>query len=302
MTPQESPTLNAPEGRSDDFSSRADVGEAYKVQHIAAQPRALSRLRQAVGKRTRAVDTAFGPAVRAVKPAPHQTLSRLSDIALGPTLRAAAQQRSATGKLLPMPNDALRRKVRLGKVPNLILFVVDASGSMAARRRMTAVKGAIFSLLIDAYQKRDQVGLITFRGLKAETILPPTSSISLANQRLKEIPTGGRTPLAAGLHQATIQLEQTLKQSRHPLNPLIVLLSDGRANVGQDAVAQSHQAGRLIRKQGWSVLVIDCEQGYPRLGLAHQLAQQMGSQALTLDSLSAETLANSVRSVTDTEV
>ena len=127
----------------------------------------------------------------------------------------------------------VREKVRETRTGSLILFVVDASGSMGAQRRMVAVKGAVLSLLLDAYQRRDRVALISFRGTRAELLLPPTNSVDLAQLYLRDLPTGGRTPLARGLYLALETLETERLKDRNVL-PLVVLLSDGRANVGLD--------------------------------------------------------------------
>ncbi|MEM8862985.1 MAG: VWA domain-containing protein, partial [Chloroflexota bacterium] len=183
-------------------------------------------------------------------------------------------------------------------------FVVDASGSMAARKRMVAVKGAILSLLIDAYQKRDTVGMIAFRGdglaphAGAEVVLRPTNSVELAQRQLQRLPTGGKTPLADGLLLAEKVLnQQELRENR--VEPLVVVLSDGRGNVARDGIAPLEgvkiAAGRIAEK-GWKSVVIDCESGYPRLGLAGVMAQAMGGDCVKLDELSAESVSGLVKS------
>ncbi len=144
-------------------------------------------------------------------------------------LAAAPHQRGRgrTGPGLVLRADDLREVVREGREGNLVLFVVDASGSMAARKRMSAVKTAVLSLLLDAYQRRDKVGLITFRGAGAEVALPPTSSVEAGAARLRSLPTGGRTPLAAGLMRAADVLR--VERLRDPARrPLLVLVTDGR--------------------------------------------------------------------------
>ena len=128
----------------------------------------------------------------------------------------------------------LRQAVREGREGNLVLFAVDASGSMAARQRMRAVKGAVLSLLLDAYQRRDKVGLVTFRGAGAELALPPTSSVEAAARRLTSLATGGRTPLAAGLAKAArVLAAERLRDPRR--RALLVVVTDGRATSGSDA-------------------------------------------------------------------
>ena len=163
-----------------------------------------------------------------------------------------------------------------------MLFVVDASGSMAASRRMEAVKGAVLSLLLDAYQRRDKVGLITFRGGGAELLLPPTSSVDAAARRLETMPTGGRTPLAAGLAEACATLRR--EKLRDPLRrPLLVVVTDGRHNAG----GEPGPAAGLLRRDGVAAVVVDCEAGPVRLGLAAVLAHALGADCVDVAGLSA---------------
>jgi magnesium chelatase subunit D len=162
----------------------------------------------------------------------------------------------------------------------LVLFVVDASGSMAARERMRAVKTAILSLLLDAYQRRDKVGLITFRGHTAELALPPTSSTEAAARRLTALPTGGRTPLAAGLAEAArVLATERLRDPRR--RPLLVLVTDGRATVGTDA----DLVKAVAMLNGTASIVVDCEESVVRLGLAPRLAAMLGARVFGLDDL-----------------
>ena len=186
------------------------------------------------------------------------------------------------------PGD-LREKVREGREGNLILFLVDASGSMAAKKRMSAVKGAVLSLLADAYQRRDKIGLISFRGEGAQLLLPPTSSVDLAVPRLEELPTGGRTPLAAGLEKAAEVLErERLRDAGR--RPLLVLLTDGRATAGPDP----RQAAAGLRSTGAASVVVDTEEGYVRLGMAGGVAYSLGARHLRLDDLRADSLVQLV--------
>jgi magnesium chelatase subunit D len=169
---------------------------------------------------------------------------------------------------------------------------------MAARARMGAVKGAVLSLLLDAYQRRDKVGLITFRGAGAEVALPPTSSVEAAAARLSALPTGGRTPLAAGLLRAGEVLRvERLRDPRR--RPLLVVVTDGRATGarGVDHVGLAHRAAGTLAAAGIASVVVDCETGPVRLGLAGRLADALGGQTLRLDELAADTLASSVRAV-----
>ncbi|WP_299536619.1 putative cobaltochelatase [uncultured Streptomyces sp.] len=228
---------------------------------------------------------------------PQGALTRLH---LAATVQAAAPHQRARGRSGPglvVRRDDLRQATREGREGNLVLFVVDASGSMAARQRMGAVKGAVLSLLLDAYQRRDKVGLVTFRGRDAEVALPPTSSVDAAAARLGTLPTGGRTPLAAGLLKAhdVLRVERLRDPSRRPL---LVVVTDGRATGGPDPVALAGKAARLHGAQGTASVVVDCESGIVRLGLAAQLARDLGGTAVTLDELRADSIAGLVKDVT----
>ncbi|MFF9690962.1 putative cobaltochelatase [Streptomyces sp. NPDC014623] len=224
----------------------------------------------------------------------------LTKLHLAATVQAAAphqRARGRSGRGLVVRRDDLRQATREGREGNLVLFVVDASGSMAARQRMSAVKGAVMSLLLDAYQRRDKVGLVTFRGKDAEVVLPPTSSVDAAAARLEALPTGGRTPLAAGLLKAhdVLRVERLRDPSRRPL---LVVVTDGRATGGVDPVALAARAGRLHASEGTASVVVDCESGFVRLGLAAQLARDLGGGAVTLDELRADSIAGLVKDIT----
>ena len=176
----------------------------------------------------------------------------------------------------------LRQAVREGREGNLVLFALDASGSMAARQRMRAVKGAVLSLLLDAYQRRDKVGLITFRGAGAELALPPTSSVEAAARRLTSLATGGRTPLAAGLAKAArVLAAERLRDPRR--RALLVVVTDGRATSGSDA--DLTRAAAMLA--GVASVVVDCEASILRLGLAERLAVLLGANLFRLDELAA---------------
>jgi magnesium chelatase subunit D len=201
------------------------------------------------------------------------------------TVRSAAIRGASDPRSKPRirlaPAD-LRAAVREGREGNLILFAVDASGSMAARQRMRAVKGAVLSLLLDAYQRRDKVGLVTFRGTGAEVALPPTSSVEAAARRLTSLATGGRTPLAAGLAQAArVLATERLRDPRR--RPLLVVVTDGRATSGSDA--DLARAAALLRDT--ACVVVDCETSVVRLGLASQLASGLQATLFRLDELEA---------------
>ncbi|MDX3074427.1 putative cobaltochelatase [Streptomyces sp. MI02-7b] len=247
----------------------------------------------AAGRRSRA-RTAHGRTTGARRP--RGTLGKLH---LAATVQAAAphqRDRGRGGPGLVIRRDDLREAVREGREGNLVLFVVDASGSMAARRRMGAVKGAVLSLLLDAYQRRDKVGLITFRGTGAELALPPTSSVDAGAARLEKLPTGGRTPLAAGLLKAheVLRVERLRDAARRPL---LVVVTDGRATGGPEPLPLASRAARLLAAGGVASVVVDCETGPVRLGLAGVLARELRGTAVTLDELRADSVAALVRDV-----
>ncbi|MCY1139581.1 VWA domain-containing protein [Actinoplanes sp. Pm04-4] len=185
--------------------------------------------------------------------------------------------REVGARAVVLPRD-LREAVHVGRESNLVLFVVDASGSMAARKRMTVVKTAVLSLLRDAYQRRDRIGMITFRGHDAEQVLPPTSSHEVGVLRLASLRTGGRTPLAAGLRTAaaTIATERRRDPRRRPL---LIVVTDGRATSGPDPATVAPALA------GVSTVVVDCESGPIRLRLAARLATVLGADLMPLESL-----------------
>ena len=218
-------------------------------------------------------------------------------IHLTETIRAAAPHQHARGRkegAVKFKAEDLRIAVKEGHESNLILFCVDASGSMAARKRMEQVKTAIISLLLDAYQRRDKVGLITFRQDRAELTLPPTSSIDIAAARMRELPAGGRTPLAEGLLMAeqTLRLERIRDPRRRPL---LVVITDGRATYGKSAVQRSHQVARHLASTNVASLVIDCETGKFTMGLARELSGQLLAEYVPLGEVSASALTAAVR-------
>ena len=263
-------------------------GEVFRVRRLdvpgtgAGAPGRRSRARSSAGRITGA----------------RLPRGRLSRIHLAATLAAAAPQQLARGRAAPDPLRLrlgdLREPQLEGRESNLVLFLVDASGSMAARSRMGAVKGAVLSLLLDAYQRRDKVGLIAFRGNAAEVLLPPTSSVEAAVARLAALPTGGRTPLAAGLVRAheVLRAERLRDPQRRPL---LVLVTDGRATGGPDPVGDAHRAAALLASARVASVVLDCENGPVRLGLATGLAAALGGIVLPPAELAAGPLADTVR-------
>ncbi|WP_409472888.1 putative cobaltochelatase [Streptomyces sp. HC307] len=247
----------------------------------------------AAGRRSRA-RTEHGRTTGARRPR-----GALTKLHLAATVQAAAPYQRARGRSGPglvVRRDDLRQATREGREGNLVLFVVDASGSMAARQRMGAVKGAVLSLLLDAYQRRDKVGLVTFRGSAADLALPPTSSVDAAAARLESLPTGGRTPLAAGLLKAheVLRVERLRDPARRAL---VVVVTDGRATGGPEPLALASRAAGLFAAEQVASVVVDCESGPVRLGLAGRLAGELGGTAVTLDELRADSIAGLVREV-----
>jgi len=279
-----------PQGSSDqapDGGPAVAPGSPYRVR-----PLRVPGLGQGTsGRRSRAI-TPIGRTV-ATRPAGASGHSGARALHLPATLLAAAPyQRSrgrSAGGLLLHPGD-LRVAVREGREGNLVLFCVDASGSMAARKRMTAVKGAVLSLLLDAYQRRDRVGLITFRGSTAELVLPPTGAVETARVRLEALPTGGRTPLTAGLRRAQRVIATERLRDPHR-RPLLIVVTDGRHTSGADPAG----TGLELARSGVRSVVVDCESGPVRLGMSGRLAGYLGGELVTLDELRADTLAGLVR-------
>jgi magnesium chelatase subunit D len=256
--------------------------------------------RRQAGRRSRThTDRKRGRYIQA-RPANGKT----SDIAFDATLRAAAphqvergEQKRASGMAYALQRGDLYRKVRVRRTSNLILFVVDASWSMAVSERMSATKGAIMSLLTDAYQRRDRVGLIVFQKDRAQVVLPPTNSVTLAKQALTNIPVGGKTPLSAGLMLAyeTIQREKNL----HPdIIPLMILLTDGAGNVSlgaQPPQEEAHRIADLLKAEQIKTVTINMEHVAFDQGLAARLAERLGGPCYALAQMRAETLLETVR-------
>ena len=218
------------------------------------------------------------------------------DIAIDATLRAAAPHqkgRRSNGCAVVIRHEDIRRKEREKRTGNIFLFLVDASGSMGARERMKAVKGVVFKMLADAYQKRDRVGMIAFRRDRAEVLLPITRSIEFAQKKLAALPTGGKTPLAQGLIKAEDMLDRLYKQD--PLqDPVLILITDGRAtnslNKNTDPVRDALSEAERIGHRHMPIAVIDTESSFIKLGLAKELAQKMGASYFHVDKISEDRL------------
>lgn len=289
----------------------AGVGELFRVRPLdlaASRPG-----RSGSGRRTTTVsDNARGRYIRS-RPTPQPV-----DLALDATLRAGAvHQRSRRRRAAELgdprrdlaviiePGD-WRRKVRIRQAGSLVVLCVDASGSMGARGRMAASKGAVLSLLLDAYVKRDQVSLVSFRGTGAQVLVEPTSSIETAERRLRELPVGGRTPLAAGLVRVSELLRRALL--RDPaLRPLVIVVTDGRGNVDLEgrvsraASAEAVQvAGQLARDDRVTWVIVDTEPAGPMArGHSVELAAALGARRFAIEELRANDLVSVVRDLQD---
>ncbi len=274
------------------------VGRSFVViDYIGEDKRAKART-SAHGRRDRVITSdRSGRYTRFQMPQ-----GRVRDLAFDASIRAAApyqRSRHRNGLAVVLDPPDLREKVRERKRGTRVLFLVDASGSMGAHQRMVAVKGAILALLQDAYQKRDEVGMIAFRKNDAELMLPLTRSVHLAGKKLEQMPTGGRTPLALGLSKAFELL--TKDRSRGVRDrPVMVILTDGRANVPmsdgdpfQEALTMAHK----MANTGVRFVVVDTGTSLPRLDRALRLCRALEGTYFRLEELDAGYLASSVRAI-----
>lgn len=281
-TGSEGPTTNG-EPRPEQPTTTAPVGEPYRARLFTVPGIGSGES----GRRSMA-RTDTGRRVGAERPVgPTGTMHLLE------TLRAAARHQHRRGRRagrLLLAADDLRVPVKEGRESNQVLFCVDASGSMAANRRMREVKTAILSLLTDAYQRRDKVGLVTFRGGGAELTLPPTGSVEVAVARLRDLATGGRTPLAEALTRVAevIRVEAVRDPRRRPL---LVMVTDGRATYGPDALRRAHRAAAALCRTGLASVVVDCETGRFRMGLARRLAELLGAVHVPVGAVGEVTAA-----------
>jgi len=270
----------------------------YQVKRIAA-PVSDQVFRSQTGRRSKSkTNSKTGRYVGSLIPK-----KKITDLAFDATLRAAApfqvrrKKESSNQNALKIKKYDLREKVREKKIGNLIMFILDASGSMAAEERMVATKQAILSLLLDAYQRRDQVGMVVFREEKAELVLPPTNSVELAQRQLSKLPTGGRTPLAHGLKLGLDTIKKHLRKEKYAV-PLLVLVSDGRANVspnGNDPVGEAKKIAREIKAANIKSLAIDTEQGFVTFGLVREICSELGGIYLRLEELKSGPIVSAVQ-------
>jgi magnesium chelatase subunit D len=277
-----------------------EVGEPFRVRTIETEKDRV--LRRGSGRRSRTCT-----AQKQGRYVKSEFNRGRGDLAIDATLRAAApfqkSRRVAGGPVIVVREGDIREKVREKRTGNFIVFVIDASGSMAARARMIAAKGAVMSLLLDAYQKRDRIALVAFRRTNGELLLPPTPSIELAGRLLADLPVGGRTPLSGGLIEASEVLRKEFLR-RPEARPIVILVTDGKSNVAQgdrrpldEALSVAEKMGRDPRVK---YIVVDTEeQGIVRFGLAAPISQALGAKLFPIDDLKAEDLVRIARSETE---
>lgn len=273
------------------------IGEPFKVKKITAEKDKILRSGSGRRSRTRSA-TKQGRYVKST------ARRERNDLALDATLRAAApyqlyrkvtaQKRNLSVNIIETD---IREKVRERRVSNVLVFLVDGSGSMGAHRRMVETKTAIMSMLLDAYQKRDKVCMIVFRGEEAQVVLPPVGSVDIAAKLLAELPIGGRTPLTAGLYKTTDMLDRILRKSPTAC-PLVLVITDGKANAGFGDGAPHQEAINVAslakeRFQNVRFVVIDTEPpGIVCFHLARQLASALGAEYFHPETLRAEDLVH----------
>lgn len=287
---QDNAQMSNPRGQSRERIDDADLHVNLPPMWI--EPSKDRKPKKGSGKRSLTMtDLMQGRYVRAEIPK-----AKTSDIAFDATLRAAApyqKARPSNGCAVVIRKDDLRSKVREKRTGNIFLFVVDASGSMGARERMKTVKGVIFKILLDAYQKRDRVGMVAFRKNQAEVLLPVTRSVDFAQKKLAAMPTGGKTPLAKGLLKAEDVLDMLYRQDANQ-DPVMILITDGRAtsslNKGTNPVTDALEEAKRIGRRNIPVAVIDTESGFIKLGLAKKLAKAMGASYFQVDKISEDQL------------
>jgi magnesium chelatase subunit D len=279
-----------------DGGEKTKIGEAFNPRKLDTPLDQM--IRKQGGRRSRTkTEQARGRYVQA-RPTPGKPF----DLAFDATIRAAApHQRSRAEQrkrvAFAVKPDDYMRKVRVRRAANLVLFLVDASWSMAVAERMAATKGAILSLLTDAYQRRDRVGLIVFQKDRATLILPPTNSVQLAQRALSEIPVGGKTPLPAGLQLAleVLHRESTL----HPeIQPLLIVLTDGAGNVSMGHMSpqeETNMLAELLAEEKIHSVVVNMEHAAFDQGLAKVLADHLKAPCYTITDLKAESLYQTVR-------
>ena len=264
--------------------SNIDIGIQRKAEIRVTKDK---KRRSGSGRRAQTLSTHSGKYVKAKMPEDSTT-----DIAIDATIRASAARKGN----LSIDKEDLREKVRAKKVSSVIVFVVDASGSMAAMRGMEMAKRAVMALLEDSYQKRDKVGFIAVAGDKANVLLPPTSSVELAVKHLRDLPTGGRTPLSDGLLRGLQVLRTEMWKNKH-IVPIMVLVSDGRGNVAidRDVKKEAVSIAKEIKKHGIHLVVIDSDDDFLNLGYNKEIVEAGSGEYYRLDELDHEKVVDVVK-------
>ena len=279
-------TGNAPEDNPSNLLDNIDGS----FEDIKIQLNFPKRIKRDMGTGKRAFVRTKLRRGRYIKSKAFKTAS--DELAIDATIRRAVlfQRFREKGELaIAIEKSDMRAKIREKKTGASILFVVDASGSMRAKHRLQALKTAVLSMLKEAYEKRDRIGIISFRGNKSEVILPITHSHYLAYKRLKELPFGGRTPLASALEQARFVLQAEKSRNPNALQ-MVILISDGRSNVPiytEDALGDSISAAKELSREPAQFLVLDCEEARFRLGLAKQLSEALQGEYVKLEQITA---------------
>jgi magnesium chelatase subunit D len=283
---------------SEDSETVFSTGDAFSVIDFTELRRISGMNARSYGKRgkTKSI-TSKGCYIRSKMSSDHR------DLALDASIRAAApyqKYRKRDGLTLVIETSDLRQKIRERKSGAAVMFLVDASGSMGARKRMVSVKGAVFSLLKESYKNRDKVGLIAFRRDRAEVLLPFTKSVDFAYRKLKEMPTGGTTPLAAAMLKAYAEVKKETR-SRPNERYYVVLTTDGRANVamtGGDAFTDAISAARHIGKEDMAAwIVVDTGTGYPHTDNALNICKELNGAYLKLEELNSEALTHRIKTI-----
>lgn len=274
----------------------ADTGDGPGGAHFSLPSTSASRLRAlsvagvgtgASGRRSKAYSER-GMTTRAIDFTPGRAVHLI-----GSTM-AAIERAIASSTRIAVTGDDLRGAQRVGTEGNLVVFVLDLSGSMTARKRLDAVTRACVDLLRDSYTRRDRVAVVVARGSGAQVVVPPTRSVDLAVSRLSRVRVGGRTPLAEGLSQA-MSVVSIAAQREPSRRPLLVVLTDGRATAGDGALKRAEAVARGIARRSVDAVVIDCEQGMIRLGLAAQLARQLNAPCVAMTDLTQSSIVAAVR-------
>lgn len=293
-----------PAGDKNTGGKQFDANEMFRTRRLEGSADRMQR--RSPGKRSRTRTTR-----KQGRYITSQIVPRVTDLALDATLREAAiYQRKRRSELMHQPHaphrrrpkvlitrSDLRQKVRVRRTRNAVCFVVDASWSMAAEERMQATKAAVLSLLRDAYQRRDQVGLVSFQRDYARVLLPLTNSVELAQRRLQTMPTGGKTPLARGMLTAYELLERARRQDDE-IVPLMVLLTDGQANVAIGNTPPQQEAyaiADMIATRDIRAIVIDTEHPNFERGLSRQLSEHLKGRYYRLEDLHDDGLVQAVR-------